>query len=475
MGLLDALRTKDGLTQNGMTTNTTTLNCCVDLFFKIGAIRGQEKSIKINAFSKAFGENPLNAMKILFWARDVRGGAGERGTFREIITYLANNKRDVLSKNLGLISEYGRWDDVLVLVGTPLEKDALNLIEIGLKEGNSLCAKWMPRGNSKNRLGKRYAKALRNHLGLSPKDYRKMLAKNSSTVEQLMCAKDFSKINYSHVPSKAMSDYMTAFNKNDGPRFQEYLEDVNSGESKINSGAIYPYDVIKNLKSGNTSGANTQWGALPNFLEGNNEMVLPVVDVSYSMTCTAGGNANLTCMDVAISLGLYISERNEGPFKDGFITFDNHPTVEFVKGSLSDRYNQMKNAKWGGSTNLERTFRVILDKAKEMKVPQSEMPTMVLILSDMEFNRGVGRHNPTAQEMIKSMYVEAGYEMPKLVYWNMHAASDNNPVQFNETGTALVSGFSPAILTSLLSGKEMTPISMMMEIIGSDRYTSVRV
>jgi len=481
--LVDALRTNDTVTENGMTTSSTTLNDCVDLFFKIGALRGQDKQKKINAFVKAYSEDALTAMRILFWVRDVRGGAGERGTFREILTYIADNKTDSLRKNLALISEYGRWDDLLVLVGTKLEKEALDEIATALKNGNGLAAKWMPRGNGKNREKKRWANALRSHLDMKPKDYRKMLSELSNTVEQLMCAKKFDAITYSHVPSKAMSDYMKAFSKNDGTRFASYLESLSKGETKINAGAVYPYDITKNLKHGVSAGANEQWKALPNYMEGSKERVLPVVDVSGSMSCSAGSNATVTCMDVAISLGLYISERNEGPFKDAFFTFSSSPSLQYLKGSLSERVNQLSRADWQGSTNLEATFRVLLDKAKVQGISEDEMPTMILILSDMEFNEATGdgwgrtssRWNPTAQNMIKKMYEDAGYKMPKVAYWNLHSRNDNNPVSFNDTNTALVSGFSPALLTSLLAGKDMTPHSMMMTIVGGERYTPVMV
>lgn len=481
--LIDALRTNDSYTENGMRTNSTTLNSCVDLFFQIGALRGQEKQRKINAFSKAFAEDSLTAMKILFWVRDVRGGAGERGTFRDIITYLANSKTSALRKNIGLISEYGRWDDYLVLIGTKLEKDALNEIEKALKDGNGLAAKWMPRGNTKNREKTKWANTLRKHLGMTPKAYRKMLAELSNTVEQLMCAREFEAIKYEHVPSKAMSDYMKAFTKNDGSRFQAYLDSLSKGETKINAGAVYPYDITKNLRYGSSDGAVEQWKALPNYMEGNQERVLPVVDVSGSMGCSAGGNPNITCMEVAISLGLYISERNEGPFKDAFFTFHSNPKLQYLRGDLRDRYNQLARAEWGGSTNLEKTFKVLLEKAKAGNVSEEDMPTMILILSDMEFNSATGggywdrgsAWNPTAQKMIEKMYADAGYTMPKVVYWNIQSRNDNNPVQFDKQGTALVSGFSPALLTSLLAGNDITPYGMMMNIIGSERYESITV
>ena len=343
----------------------------------------------------------------------------------------------------------------------------------------SLVAKWMPRPNVSNRENKRYASVIRNFLGLTPKEYRKLLAENSNTVEQLMCAKEWSKIEYSKLPSKAMSDLMKAFSKNDLERFQAYLTSVEKGDAKINAGAVYPYDIVKNLKQGNDKGANVQWDALPNYMEGNNEFVLPVVDVSGSMSCPAGGNPSVTCMDVAISLGLYISERNVGPFKDAFVTFSDNPRLQVLNGSLKERYSQLSRADWDMSTNLEAVFRLILNKAKESNVSQDEMPTMVLILSDMEFNSAVSRrggYSVGAQKMIDEMYADAGYKTPKVVYWNIQSRGDNNkPVHFDTNGTSLVSGFSPALLTSLLAGKDMTPYSMMMTVIGSERYDSVTV
>ena len=471
--LLNAMQLRNSRTENGMVTNSTSLNNCVDLFFQIGAMRGQDRVRLINAFTKAFGENPLTAMRLLFWARDIRGGAGERQIFKDIIVYLANNRTEVMVKNIDLITEYGRWDDLLSLIGTPLEKLTLDLISKGLADKNGLCAKWMPRPNVSNREKKRQANVIRKHLDLSPKEYRKLLTDNSNTVEQLMCAKEWSKIDYSKLPSKAMSDLMKAFSKNDLERFQAYLVSVKNGESKINTGAVYPYDIVKNMNQGNTNGANLQWDALPNYMEGNKEMIIPMVDVSGSMSSSAGsGKSNVSCMDVAISLGLYISERNIGKFQDAFITFTSEPKLQYLKGSLSERYNQIKGPV-GYDTNLESAFIMLLNKAIEFKVSADEMPTMILVLSDMEFNQVGGL---TAQEMIEDKYNNAGYKIPKLVYWNIQSRSDNNkPVQFDKEGTALVSGFSPALLTNLLAGKEMTPISMMMSVIDSERYSKVTI
>ena len=294
--LAEALQTKDTTTKNGMTTSSSSLNECVNLFFSIGAMRGKSSTKVIELFSKAFNENPRTAMRILFWSRDVREGAGERQIFKDIMSYLAENHPEVVKVNLDLIPEYGRWDDVQVLFGTSLEDDVITLLVQGLKDANGLAAKWMPRkGLVFNKV--------RKSLKVNPKELRKLIVSLSNTVEQKMCSKRWTEIEYPKTPSLAMSRYTKAFGRNDGERFSEFIESLKKGEVKVNAGALYPYDVTKNLRFGNKDLANEQWKALPNWMEGSNELILPMVDVSGSMSCTVGGNPNLTCMEVAISLG----------------------------------------------------------------------------------------------------------------------------------------------------------------------------
>ena len=479
MKLIEAMQQKDTLTENGMTTNSSSLKTCVNLFFQIGAMRGASKDKLFAKVSKAFNEDPLTTIRIIFWARDVRGGAGERQIFRDCLLWLCENHSKVLQKNIHLISEYGRWDDVLTLVGTMNCWDsALDLIKTGLYNKDSLCAKWMPRKGTK-------ANIIRRYLKLSPKTYRKLLVGLTDVVETKMCAKDWDSIDYSKLPSLASSRYQKTFMKNDESRYETYKQALVDGVTKINAGAIYPYDVTKSIKHGGEKVvAQAQWDSLPNYMEGINERVLPVVDVSGSMTNPAGKNGNVTCMDVSTSLGLYISERNEGVFKNAFITFSSRPQLQLLEGSLADRLTQLERADWGMNTDLQATFKLILDQAVKHNVPLLEMPTKVLILSDMEFDtalssdwRGesVPKWNPTAQEMIKGMYEEAGYEMPGIVYWNIQSRQDNVPTRFDEMGTALVSGFSPSIMKSILSCEELTPYKMMMETIGSARYEPIKV
>lgn len=456
------------LTENGMVTNPTTLNKCVDLFFSIGAMRGKSKDTVVSLFNEAYKENPLIASKLLFWSRDVRSGAGERQIFRDIVTHLTTTSPQTVRKNIGLISEFGRWDDVLVLVGTELEDDMFILIKDSLTNGDALCAKWMPRkGDVANRLRKLFR--------FTPKEYRKMLVNLTNVVESKMCAKDWESIDYSKLPSLASSRYQKSFVKNDTERYDEYKKALIDGTAKVNAGAVYPYDIIKSInQGGDTVVSEKQWESLPNWMEDSNERILPVVDVSGSMCCPAGGNDNLSCMDVAISLGMYISERNEGNFKDAFVTFSNNPQLQYLTGGLKERLNKLRRADWGMSTDLEAVFNLILNQAKTYNIPQDKMPTKIMILSDMQFNQAT-RSDLGSQSMIESMYEVAGYKKPDIIYWNLNASGSNFPVEFNKNGTALVSGFSPSILKPLLSGKNMTPESIMMDTVNDERYSLITI
>ena len=451
-----------------MVTNPTTLNKCVDLFFSIGAMRGKSQDKVVSLFNEAYKENPLIASKLLFWSRDVRSGAGERQIFRDIVTHLTTTSPQTVRKNIGLIPEFGRWDDVLVLVGTELEDDMFILIKDSLTNGDALCAKWMPRkGDVANRLRKLFR--------FTPKEYRKMLVNLTNVVESKMCAKDWESIDYSKLPSLASSRYQKSFVKNDTERYDEYKKALIDGTAKVNAGAVYPYDIIKSIsQGGDTVVSEKQWESLPNWMEDSNERILPVVDVSGSMCCPAGGNDNLSCMDVAISLGMYISERNEGNFKDAFVTFSNNPQLQYLTGGLKERLNKLRKSDWGMSTDLEAVFNLILNQAKTYNIPQDKMPTKIMILSDMQFNQAT-RSDLGSQSMIESMYEVAGYKKPDIIYWNLNASGANFPVEFDKDGTALVSGFSPSILKPLLNGKNMTPESIMMETVNDERYSLITI
>lgn len=450
-------------TENGMKALESTLNAPVDLFFQIGASRGKDITPLL---LKSYLEDRETTLRIIQWARDVRGGAGERELFRQSLKWLEKNSKSDLTNTrlLANISEIGRWDDLLIFEDAEIKSAAFTLIQSALWASNGLCAKWMPR---KGKL----AAELRSFMSLSPKAYRKLLVNLTKVVETQMCAKEFDQINFSHVPSLAMSRYSKAFAKKAPEQFTAYKEALQKGspDVKVNAGAVYPYDVLKNVRNGDSALANEQWKALPNYV--GDAMVLPMVDVSGSMCCAAGnGEVKMTCLDIAISLGLYLADKNTGAFKDLFLTFSSTPKFEHLKGTLSQKLQQMRSSHWGMSTNLESAFKEILHVAVTNRVSPSDMPKVLLILSDMQFNQAA-RYDDSAIEMIRRKYEDAGYEVPGIVFWNLNSR-DNAPVRFDERGTALVSGFSPSIMKAVLASdtSQMTPQGIMSTAIQSHRY-----
>lgn len=466
MDLITALQTKDTITENGMPTNSTSLNRCVDLFFIIGALRGQNPHKILNKFIKAFYENKVVALKILFWGRDVRGGAGERSTFRIIWRWVCQNHPEIAVKNLSYVDFLGRWDDHLCGIGTPVENSIVERIQTAIEDKNQLAAKWMPRKG-------KTANILRKKFKMSAKKYRKFLVDNTNVVEQKICSKNWSSIEYSKLPSLALSRYGDYFRKNDGERYSSFLTAVSTGEVKINTGAIYPYDVIKNLRHGDSKTAVEQWVNLPNYMEENGDLILPLVDVSGSMNRPIGSNPNVTAMDVALSLGLYISERNFGQFKDYFMTFSRRSKLQHLVGNLPSRLDQLMRSEWQMNTNIVSVFQEILSFAKINSVPASDMPTKIIILSDMEFDRCTSTPNNSVMESIEDLYYEAGYVIPKIIFWNIISTGNNVPVRYNKRNVALVSGFSPSILKILLTSDITNPHVVMFETLNSIRYLDI--
>lgn len=462
---VNAVDNQSARTTNGMLARKSTANANVDLFFKIGASRGKDI---IPQFVSALAENRELALRIAQWARDVRGGAGERELFRQILAYLEVNDVDAARILMKKIPEIGRWDDLFSFKNV-LRSEAFAMIANALKDKNGLCAKWMPRKGDE-------AVALRTFLGFTPKRYRKTLVTLTKVVETQMCANEWSAINFEHVPSVASARYKKAFNRHAPEEFGAYVEKLKKGDAKVNASAVYPYDVLKNVNTNanfdetELSHIIAQWNALPNYV--GDASVLPMVDVSGSMSCPVGGNKNLTCMNVAVSLGLYLADKNRGVFKDVFLTFSGEPEIVRLQGNIVQKMQQMDNSNWGMNTDLVKAIKKILQVAVEGNVPQSDMPKMLLILSDMQFDAGP-MLNKSAYQTISHEYQDAGYEMPRIVFWNLNAY-DNVPVRFDKTGVAMVSGFSPAIMKSIVKADldNLSPMSIMLSAVMIERYSA---
>lgn len=465
--LINAMRTKDARTANGAVTNSTTLSNCLDLFFLAGACRTESVENIERKLTASYVEDRVKTLKIIFWAGDIRQGAGERRFFTIALNWLNKNHQDDLNAYLTYVPEFSRWDVLFELVdNNPKILDFICSCLIVPQFNQGLLCKWLPRKKQYNNL----AQKIQKRLDWTPKKYRKFIVEGTKVVEQQMCAKKWSDIEYAHVPSVAMNKYRRAWYRNDQARFEKYVEAVKAGKSKINAGAIFPHDIIKNsvgYSSAELTGSQiAQWNSLPNYLEGKANSIIPVCDVSGSMFSPNG-----LPISISIALGLYISERNEGVFKDAFITFSADPKMEYLRGDIRERIQQLETADWGYNTDFAAVFGLILKKAVDYDLSQDELPETVLVISDMEFDSANGGR--TNFEHVKELYARAGYKMPQMVFWNVNGRVGNCPVTMNDEGAALISGASPSVIKAVLTN-EISPVKIMDKTIETERYSFIK-
>ena len=470
-------------TENGALSHATTNSDCLDLFATVGALRSAREEEIIRRFQRSFAEDPDLAMKTIFFARDVRGGLGERRVFRVAMKWLADHAPDSVRKNLPHIAEYGRWDDLLVLLDTACGRDVLELLRDQLEQDAmamdmgddvSLLAKWLPSVNASNTDTVRMAKRIARFLGLNDAAYRKLLVKlreRIRIIENALREKDYT-FDYAKQPSKAMYKYRKAFQRNDGERYGEYLSRVSQGEAKLNTATLTPYDIIAPIFEGKAGAAERQamdvtWNAQADFAGSENALV--VVDGSGSMYSPLAPRPAA----VALSLGIYFAERNSGMFKDHFITFSEKPRLVQIKGSdICEKVNYCRRYNEVANTNIQRVFELILSAAVKNKVPQSEMPATLYIISDMEFDSCTEGADLTNFEYAQKRFTEAGYRLPRVVFWNVASRTRQQPVTMNEQGVALVSGCSPRVFDMLCAG-DLSPMGYMLDILGAERYAKI--
>lgn len=474
-------------TENGAITYASSMDHCLDLFGTIGGMRNAEENEMVKRFVRAYTENPDLAMKILFFARDVRGGLGERKVFRTILRSLADYHPDSVLKNLDQIPEYGRYDDVLALLGTSCEEAAVAYLKeqfeadlARLEEGDeaasgiSLLGKWLPSVNTSKKetvyMGRKLARA----FGLTEKEYRKKLSalrRQISIIENFLRERDYS-FDYEKQPGGAMLKYYQAFHRNDGERYREYLNRVYNNEAVMHTVTLMPYEIIRPLYNNISEKKNDEtldvtWNAMEDFTTDENAIV--VVDGSGSMYAYHDPMP----ITVAHSLGLYFAERNKGAFANHFITFSNRPQLVEIKGkTLADKIRYMSTFDEVASTNIQGVFDLILDTAVKNNAGQEELPEKIYIISDMEFNRCARNCDVTNFEAAKRKYLKAGYRLPTVVFWNVASRKMQLPVTKNEQGVMLVSGCSPRLFSQVVT-KDAGPYDHMMEILGADRYANI--
>lgn len=479
--------TNFGLTENGAVKHNTTKSAVLDMFALCGAYRRRSEADCILAFKNAYEENPVLALKCLFYLRDCRGGQGERRFFRVCFRWLAENHVDAANRNLINVSEYGRWDDLIyTTVDTRLEKNALAIVAKQLAldascKTPSLLAKWLPSENASSKETKRVANIVRAGLGMTHKQYRQILSElrtKINIVEKLMSQNRWDEIEFDKIPSKAGLVYKNAFARRDliAKKYEAFAKD----ETKtVNASTLYPYDVAHKIFTeayrhdvGHTDRLMVQkyWDALPNYYGENEENGLAIVDTSGSMSGQP--------LEAAVSLGAYIAEKAHGPFAGHFITFSSRPElIKFEGIDITDKFMRAKRASWQMNTDLKAVFDMLLRVAKQNDTKVQDMPERLYIFSDMEFDRCLSLNYGDVEDKVNTLleniakeWAAAGYKLPKVVFWNLDARTQNIPALGGRF--SYVSGLSPVMIQTILSGKD--GYDLMLEKLMSERYAVIQ-
>lgn len=479
------------VTENGALAHKTTRSAVYDMFALGGAYRKRNDEDCILLFKNALEENETLALKCLFYLRDCRGGQGERRFFRVCYKWLAQKHADVARRNFELISEYGRYDDVIyALIGTPLENDALEFIKNQLAldlecKTPSLLAKWLPSENASAVKTKKMGNIIREYLGMTHREYRKTLSilrERINLLERLMSANRWDEIEFDKIPSKAGLIYKNAFARRDiiAKKYEAFAK---SEDTKVNASTLYPYDVVhkavegtrgwgysfRDMSATDRAMVEKYWENLPDYLEGKPCKMMCVVDTSGSMT----GSEASAPINVAIGLGMYCAERIGGPFKNHYISFSSRPQLIKIEGvDFVDKVRRIYKTNLCENTDLVKTFRMLKEIALTAK--PEDIPETIVVISDMQIDCGsrfYGSNVATEMESMRREWEKAGLKMPKLVYWNVEARGAANFLDDGPNVT-YVSGCSPVIFQQVISG--VTGYELMLKKLESVRYEAIR-
>lgn len=499
------------VTENGAVGKRTTLHALLDLNFKVSSLRGYTEEEIIKEFVKAYYEDPVYAVKWLFFLRDILEGLGERRTFRVCMKYLAQSHKDVAMAVLELIPEYGRYDDLLVFLDTGLCRYACRWMRQQLdadlqameqEKPVSLLAKWLPSANTSSKMMRSYAHRIIRQFRMTEKEYRRILSKlraYSNVVEVKLSANRWNEVTYDTVPAKANLKYDTAFYRHDRTRRSEYLRNVILGDEKLNAKGLMPYEIVHRLIDKTyfcraakddilaellweklcRDGFKNDWGF---------EDCIVVADGSGSMFSAVSRDSSVTAIEVCNSLAIYFADQLRGLFHNKAITFSETPQfIDLNQGrNLKEKMEIMFAHDEVSNTNIEAVFHMLLDMAKSNQVPAEELPKQVLVISDMEFDEATGhaaccgRKNGDRElfsqdlfESIAEEFERSGYPMPRLIFWNVCGRTDTIPMIKNEQGICLLSGFSVNAMKIAADREKKDPYESLIAILDSARYEKV--
>ena len=474
-------------TENGAVALNTTKDARLDLFSTIGSLRTADKERITRLFSEAWHADPLFATKIAFYARDIRGGLGERQTFRTLLSFMAQYHPQALRPNLDLIGVYGRYDDLYCLIGTPLENEMWAAMKKqfeedrrNLKEGNavSLLAKWIKTADASSQATRKLGILTAQKLGYSVYEFKRLvraMRKQIDVVERLMSAGRWDEIRYSAVPSRAMMIYRNAFRRHDADRYGQFIQKAMSGKETVHSAALFPYDIVEKVMVMDGWGKcrvkedpalEAQWRQLPDYVEAGTS-ALVIADTSGSMY----GRPLAT----SVGLAVYFAERNRGLFHNVFMSFSGKSSIHVLRGeTLAQKIRSINMSDWMNNTNLRAAFEHVLQIAVNSHVPAEDMPKSLIVISDMEIDSCSDR-DWTFYKMMARRYMECGYQIPNVIFWNVDSRHDIFHADKNRAGVQLVSGQSAAVFRQVMKFVGMNPVEAMEKVINSERYAAITV
>lgn len=466
MNLLEVMKKNNTkINTKGSEYYATTYNSNLDVFTMISRYNSDEEMIRL--FNNALIENEELALANLLYILDIRNGKGERKIFKTIFKYLCVNYSSLALKILPFIGELGRYDYILEGINTSIEKEVISLIKIQIEsdlnsENPSLLGKWLPSHRTHN-VNNKIAKRIIKGLNITEKEYRKILSSlrtKINIVEKNLTKKTYENIDFSKVPTKAMLKYTNTYMTKMSDKYEEYKKQVATGAEKINTEGLFAYEIIKKIlyqTDIDNELYDLMWNNQKDVLKGCNTNVLVMADTSGSMTCYGG-------IPYATSLGLalYTAQRNTGMFKNHFITFSDRPYLCEIKGkTIKEMVENIPSIV--ANTNIDKAFELILKTANQNKITQKELPSHLLIISDMEFDQGVYSETGTNFEGWKQSFKKEGYELPKIIFWNVAGRTKGIPATKFDNDVAMISGFSTNILENLLSLEQYTPNNIMLE------------
>ncbi len=421
-----------------------------------GFYNGEESALGL--FQKSWIVNEELTMKLLFWLRDIRGGAGNRSGFRECLNWLGDHNSGWVTVNIKWIPMVGRWDDLRSLFGTASEQPAVDLWKAALLKDDVLAAKWADRKD----------KPLRYALRMNEAGFRKFLSKirKEHIVETKMCSKTWKEIDYSNVPSVAMARYSKAFSKNDEERFVEYKLALKDGKETVHADVLFPHDCVRTARNGDGEIANAQFDALPNFMEDTGDNIVVIADTSGSMDVPVAGE--IRAVDISQALALYCSSKipKDNPFHKKFIAFCDEGHLQSWDGMLFSAAirNRRIFDHAVGATRIDQALNTLLEYAMKRQV--KDIPTVLLIVSDMQFSQGCSSDNTPVENALQD-WDDVGFKRPRIVYWNT-AGYAGSPDTVRGKDVAMVSGFSTGILKAILGGEDFSPKAVMLRAL--DKY-----